>query len=103
MFLLSGRAPGTLMLHDLQTRQTIPLSGSTGGWVCSADFSPDGRTLVTASPYGEVKFWKTSTGEELGKLNLDEKVGQIQVAANDGTLVTASWDGVVKFWPVQAD
>ena len=103
MLVLSGRAAGTLTLYDLRARKEVPLSASTGGWVPSADFSTDGDTLVTATPHGQVKFWNTSTGQELGTVNLNEKVGQVYITANDATLVTASWDGVVRFWPVVAD
>lgn len=100
VFVVSGRAPGELILHDIARHGTVPLAGSAGAWVCSVTFSADARTLVTASPVGQVRFLRIPTGEELGTLNLDERVSVVELTHGDNTIITAGWDGVVRLWPI---
>ena len=96
LFVLTGRTPGAVVIHDILKDAFIPLSGSSGGWVINLAFSVDGRTLVTASPSGQVKFWRMPTGEELGTLNVDEQVAVVELTANDDALITGSWDAGVR-------
>jgi WD40 repeat protein len=99
-FVISGRAPGELILHDIIQNTTASLGASTGSWVISLAFSSDGGALVAATPTGQVRFLKVPTGEELGTLNLDEQVSVVELTAGDDTLITASWDGPVRLWPI---
>src|SRR5688572_31735411 len=44
------------------------------GWsVSSLLLHPDGRTLVTANPYGSVQFWDASAGEERATFEVGDR------------------------------
>ncbi len=88
------------MLYDIADDKHMLPFGTSGAWVVNLVFSQDGKTLVTASPCGQVKFWKIPTGEELGTLDFEENVAIVRLTADNDTLITASWDGVVRFWPI---
>ena len=60
-------------------------------------FSPDDRTLVAASPCGEVKFWQVATGQEVGTMRMNESVRRLSFL-DENTLVTASMEGFVRVW-----
>jgi WD40 repeat protein len=56
-------------------------------------FSPDGRTLVTASTDGTARVWDTATGREIAVLRSHEGFVRSAVYSADGrTVVTASDD-----------
>ena len=45
-------------------RQLVVLTGHTG-WVTSAQFSPDGKRIVTASADGTARVWDVDTGQQI--------------------------------------
>lgn len=60
----------------------------------TVEFSPDGKTIATASGAGEVRVWDLSTGQELFSLP-----GRVARYSPDGTrLATGSEDGKVTLW-----
>ena len=70
----------------------------TDGLFCTGlVFSPDNKTLLTASPSGEVRFWQVATGQEVGTLRMNEKVRKLAFLDAD-TLVTGSMEGFVRVW-----
>jgi WD40 repeat protein len=67
-------------------------------WVESVSFSPDGKTIATASHDKTVKFWsrdgqllKTLTGH-------NERVNRVVFSPDGKTIATASTDKTVKLW-----
>jgi WD40 repeat protein/serine/threonine protein kinase len=71
------------------------------GAVCSAAFSPDGRTVVTGSVDQTARFWDAGSGTAIGAA-LDHR-GQVwEVAFSpDGTkVVTGCTDGLAQLWDV---
>jgi WD40 repeat protein len=68
--------------------------------VTSAEFSPDGRWLVTASDDWTARVWEAATGKEW--LTLRGHRGPVVSAtfSPDGrTVLTASADGTARLWP----
>ena len=69
-----------------------------GSWLTSIAYSPDGKSLVTASPAGEIRFWRAATGEPTGSLTVDRGIRRAFFAPNGNGIVWASMDGTVEYW-----
>jgi len=75
------------------------LSGHTKH-VWSVAFSPDGRTLASASVDGTVRLWPLGGGADAAPRVLRHPQGVTSVDVSpDGTrIATASYDGIVRVW-----
>jgi WD40 repeat protein/tetratricopeptide (TPR) repeat protein len=60
--------------------------------VYDAAFSPDGNTVITGSRDGTVRFWSPTTGQEIGRLDLEFGVTGVNFSPGGRRLVTASGD-----------
>jgi WD40 repeat protein len=78
-------------------RRVLPVAGFQVGGVA---FSPEGQTLVAASPSGEVKFWHVASEEEVGTFRTNETVRNVAIFPDGRGLVTASTEGFLRFWQV---
>jgi len=89
----------TAKLWDAQTGQeVVTLSGHTDG-VLSAAFSPDGKSVLTASRDETAKLWDAQTGQEV--VTLSGHTDDVRSAAfsPDGkSVLTASNDKTAKLW-----
>lgn len=67
--------------------------------VVSAQFSPDGKKIVTASFDKTAKIWDVATGNLLADLK-DHKdlVSAAEFSPDGKKILTASWDNTVKVW-----
>ncbi len=98
---LTGRNRNEVVLWKVPDGTRVSSFQVTGPWVSSLVFSLDGKTLVGASPSGQIKFWRVPTGEELGTLNREEGVGRVTFfPGHDHTLITAGYDAFVRLWSV---
>lgn len=77
------------------------LTGHTG-WVNSVVFSPDGKTLASASADKTIRLWDVAESQPLGAPLTSHKDSVISVVFSpDGkTLASASKDGTVRLWVV---
>ncbi|QZZ22929.1 WD40 repeat domain-containing protein [Leptothermofonsia sichuanensis E412] len=66
--------------------------------VAGVSFSPDGKTIASASWDGTVKLWSRE-GRELHTLKGHTAgVSSVHFSPDGRTLASASWDGTVKLW-----
>nr|MDZ8042959.1 AAA-like domain-containing protein [Nostoc sp. DedQUE02] len=67
--------------------------------VRSVVFSPDGKTLASASLDKTIKLWNRDTGKEITTLSGYNDLVMSVVFSPDGkTLASASWDKTIKLW-----
>ncbi|MGB3188108.1 MAG: CHAT domain-containing protein, partial [Limnoraphis sp.] len=69
--------------------------------VYSADFSPDGKSIVTASDR-TAKLWNLQ-GEELATLNHTEQIYSANFSPDGKSIVTASDDRTAKLWNLKGE
>ncbi len=66
-----------------------------------AEFSRDGKWLVTASEDRTARVWEVATGKEYITLaGHDDAVKAATFGPDPGTVLTVSWDGTARLWPV---
>ena len=68
------------------------------GPVRAASFSPDGRTVVTASVDKTARLWDAASGKELQRLTHEERVFAASFSPDGRTVVTASTDKTARLW-----
>jgi len=64
---------GTARIWDVQTAAEVAVLKGHMGTVYSAEFSPEGKRVVTASSDGTVRIWDSKTGAELLALKADTR------------------------------
>ncbi|MBT6156910.1 MAG: protein kinase [Planctomycetaceae bacterium] len=92
--------------YQLSKRDLLTLTGHKYAVSCVA-FSPDGKSLASASYDGTVKLWDSETGEEKRTLDIklqgDGEAYQVTCVAyspDGNTLASAGWDGTIRLWDV---
>jgi WD40 repeat protein len=94
----SGLMSGEVHILDAgSVREVWSLRGHTLN-VTDADFSPDGRRLVTASADHTVRFWDLGTGQEALKLSGDPRVTTVRFVSGGRRLLGGSMDRTIRVW-----
>jgi tetratricopeptide (TPR) repeat protein len=86
---------------DAQTGQALTEPLKHGSSVYSAQFSPDGKWVVTASADSTARVWDAQTGQPLTEpLKHAGWVNSARFSPDGKRLVTASSDGTARLWDV---
>ncbi|WP_375480438.1 AAA-like domain-containing protein, partial [uncultured Nostoc sp.] len=86
------------ILSSTNIREQNRLEGHNKG-VYSVVFSPDGKTLASASADNTIKLWNLNTGKKITTLTGHSKEINSIVFSPDGkTLASASGDKTIKLW-----
>jgi hypothetical protein len=86
-------------------RFPLPMATLLGheDWVNSAQFSPDGKRIVTASSDKTARLWETESGKLLATLQGHEDwVNGAQFSPDGKRIVTASSDKAARLWEAES-
>ena len=92
--LLTGQAR---ILDAVSAREIWSLRGHTSN-LTDADFSPDGRRLVTASADRTVRIWDLGTGQEALKLSGEPLVTAVRFVSGGRRLIGGAMDRTIRVW-----
>ncbi|MGZ6672812.1 MAG: nSTAND1 domain-containing NTPase, partial [Solirubrobacteraceae bacterium] len=96
-----GGADGSMRFVDLRSGEVRRASGRHGGSITAAQFTPDGRSLVTTSDDGDAMRWDVRAGAPAETFSGHASgVTALQLSADGRTLYTAGLDGSVIVWDV---
>lgn len=68
------------------------------GTVVNIAFSPDSKTIATASSDNTVKLWKRDGSRLINTLEHEDSVESVNFSSNGKTIATATQDNKVKIW-----
>jgi len=89
-----------LSLRDFRRPRNAPLAHK--GPLGQAQFSPDGRWMLTSAEDGTARLWDGGSGKPVGEIMRHRKAARTYAAfSSDGTrVVTAGYDGAARVWEV---
>jgi WD40 repeat protein len=99
----TGNTGGLVRVWKMSGGGTVDLNGHSGQ-IDSIEFSPDGKSLVTASEDETGRIWDAGTGRPLAELRGHDGIVYSATFAPDGkTVVTGGQDGTIRIWATTSD
>ena len=92
----ASRALSMLSLHNFALPAFDPLIH--GGPVNSAVFSPDGKTILTASDDHTARFWDSTSGQSLGVITNEDAIVDARYAAGGTRLLLFTRKGAARIY-----
>lgn len=97
--LAAARLYSTLSLYAAEKQSWPRQILRHKGWVLSAQFSADGRRIVTASADKTAQVWDAASGKLLGEaLRHEDEVTRAEFSADGTRIVTVSGDKAARVW-----
>ena len=95
-------AQNAIKLWDVATNKELATIKGHHQAVWSLSFSPDGKTLASASWDGTIKLWDVAAGK--ARATLQARSGWFDTVAfsPDGTTLAYADNGMIKLWDVAA-
>ncbi|MEG4589387.1 AAA-like domain-containing protein [Microcoleus sp. MOSTC5] len=98
---IKGQVMGALQQAVSEVKERNSLEGYSNS-VFSVAFSPDGKTLASASGDNTIKLWNLQTGKPIATLTGHSLLVRSVAFSPDGkTLASASADNTIKLWNLQ--
>ncbi|HEY5860802.1 MAG TPA: WD40 repeat domain-containing protein, partial [Actinomycetota bacterium] len=94
----SSDDPGTIVVADEETGETVRRLDAHVGLVTGLAFHPDGSLLASTGDDGTLRLWDNSTGEALKTVRGTGVASQVSFTA-DGSVAAAMWPdhGLIRF------
>ncbi len=93
-----GSVTGEAAIHEVATGKIVlRITGHAGAITCLA-FSPDAKTLATASDDGNVWLWDSVAGPARGKLAIGRAVRAVVFSPDSRHLACGDDAGVIQIW-----
>ncbi|MCY3017849.1 MAG: WD40 repeat domain-containing protein [Planctomycetota bacterium] len=91
---------GSARLWQFDRQIVIRTFREQGQWsgIITAEFSPDGARILTASGCGDCTIWDVMTGGRLAVLRQDAGVQHVSFSSDGSRLAAASRDGKLSVW-----
>jgi WD40 repeat protein len=98
---VTGCHAGTVRLWDLASGILLNDIRGNAGEIVALVFSPDGKTLLTASHDATARFWDVESGRQLGPTFHHTDAVHCAAFHPDGkSVATGSRDGIIRRWEV---
>jgi WD40 repeat protein len=88
-------------LIDVATASQIGLLRGHTDAIYSAQFTRDGKSLLSGSDDGTARLWSLADGTSTVLRGHDDDVFRARLSADEHHVVTASLDGSVRVWPIE--
>ncbi|MCR9297059.1 MAG: hypothetical protein NXI32_30525, partial [bacterium] len=102
-FLAVAGLTDIVQIYDVSSEMLTQTLVGNGNWHTSVAFSPDLKRIATASPVGEIRFWRFPGGESAGKMAPEKGVRRVRFSSDGNSLFWASMGGEVGVWDAVPD
>ena len=86
-----------VFVKDLKGEWITTIRKAHASWISSAHFSPDGKTIITASLDRSIKFWDVASGKLKNTILAEESVENCSYS-KDGRYIVASCRNKINVW-----